>query len=66
MNAFFLNELGIACALGRDAEEVAAALFADDAPHGVAMSDAITGLPTSLGLVPGALPSLDDVPVALK
>lgn len=66
MSAVFLNELGIACALGRDAEEVAAALFADDAPHGVAMSDAITGLPTSLGLVPGALPSLDDVPVELR
>ena len=66
MNAFFLNELGIACALGRDAEEVAAALFADDAPHGVAMTDAVTGVPTSLGLVPGELPSLDDVPVELR
>lgn len=66
MSAFFLNELGIACALGRDVDQVATALFADDAPQGVAMRDAITGLPTSLGLVPGALPSLDDLPVALR
>ena len=66
MSAFFLNELGIACALGRDVDGVATALFADDAPHGVAMSDAITGRPTSLGLVPGELPSLDDLPVELR
>ena len=66
MSAFFLNELGIACALGRDVDEVASALFADDAPRGVAMSDAFTGLPTSLGLVPDVLPSLDDVPVELR
>jgi len=66
VSAFFLNELGIACALGRDVDGVATALFADDAPHGVAMSDAITGRPTSLGLVPGELPSLDDLPVELR
>ena len=66
MSAFFLNELGIACALGRDFDGVAVALFADDAPRGVTMSDAVTGLPTALGLVPGALPSLDDVPVELR
>lgn len=66
MSAFFLNELGIACALGRDVDEVAAALFADDAPRGLAMSDAGTGAPTALGLVPGALPSLDDSPVELR
>ena len=63
MRAVFLNGLGIACALGRDVDGVAAALFADDAPRGVAMSDAVTGLPTALGLVPGALPSLNDMTV---
>ena len=66
MNGFFLNQLGIACALGRDVGGVAAALFADDAPRGVAMSDAITGAPTALGLVPGGLPSLDGLPVELR
>ncbi|GHB94363.1 beta-ketoacyl-ACP synthase [Thermomonas carbonis] len=66
MSAFYLNELGIACALGRDVDDVAAALFADDAPRGVASSDAFTGAPTALGLVPGELPSLDDVPVELR
>ena len=63
MKQVFLNELGIACALGRDADAVAAALFAADAPHGVAMTDAVTGAPTALGIVPGELPALDDLPV---
>lgn len=63
MKPVFLNELGIACALGRDVDAVASALFADDAPRGVAMTDAVTGLPTSLGLVPGELPALDHLPV---
>ena len=34
MSAVFLNELGICCALGRDADSVAATLFAADAPRG--------------------------------
>ncbi len=63
MSQVFLNELGIACALGRDADEVERALFASDAPRGVSMSDAITGQSTALGIVPGDLPSLDDLPV---
>ena len=66
MSGFFLNDLGITCALGRDVGGVAAALFADDAPRGVAMSDAITGAPTALGVVPGGLPSLDGLPVELR
>ncbi|HOZ24585.1 MAG TPA: beta-ketoacyl-ACP synthase [Thermomonas sp.] len=66
MTTFFLNELGIACALGRDVDQVATALFADDTPRGVAVTDAVTGAATSLGLVPGALPSLDDMPVELR
>ncbi|HSD16556.1 MAG TPA: beta-ketoacyl-ACP synthase [Thermomonas sp.] len=66
MSTPFLNALGIACALGRDVDGVAAAMFAEDAPRGVAMGDAITGLPTALGLVPGDLPSLDDLPVELR
>ena len=66
MSAVFLNDLGIACALGRDIDAVASALFADDAPRGVGMTETVTGIATSLGLVPGALPSLDDVPVELR
>ena len=66
MSAVYLNDLGIACALGRDVDEIASALFASDAPHGVTMTDAVTGMPTALGLVPGAMPSLDDVQVELR
>lgn len=48
----YLNELGIVCALGGGQAEVAEALFADDAPHGVAVSEAYTpGRPLALGEV---------------
>lgn len=66
MSTAWLNALGIACALGRNVDEVTTALYAEDTPRGVAMSDAVTGNATSLGLVPGELPPLDDQPVALR
>ena len=66
MTPVFLNELGICCALGRDAESVAASLFAADAPRGVASTEAVTpGRPLALGLVEGALPDLGALPVVL-
>lgn len=66
MSAVFLNELGLCCALGRDADEVASRLFAADTPRGVASTDVVTpGRPLALGLVPGKLPDLDALPVAL-
>ena len=66
MSAVFLNELGLCCALGRDADSAAANLFAADAPRGVASTEAVTpGRPLALGLVPGELPDLAALPVAL-
>jgi 3-oxoacyl-[acyl-carrier-protein] synthase-1 len=67
VSTVFLNELGLCCALGRDADSVAATLFAADAPRGVASTDAVTpGRPLALGLVPGELPDLNALPVALR
>lgn len=63
----YLNELGIVCALGQGADAVAQALFGEDTPAGVATSHAFTpGRALAVGQVPGELPCLDDVPVALR
>ena len=63
----YLDHLGIACALGCNAEAVAAGLFADDAPRGVAMSSLLDPRqPTSLGAVTAELPTLDHLPVELR
>jgi 3-oxoacyl-[acyl-carrier-protein] synthase-1 len=67
MSPVFLNQLGLTCALGRDVESVALALFAADAPRGVAPSESITpGRLLALGVVPGGLPDLANLPVALR
>ena len=67
MSAVFLNQLGIACALGCDAEAVAKALFAADAPQGVRPSEQVTpGRPMALGVVPGELPDLSGLPAELR
>jgi 3-oxoacyl-[acyl-carrier-protein] synthase-1 len=67
MSAVYLNQLGLVCALGRDVDAVAHALFAADAPQGVRVSDLVTpGRPLALGIVPGALPDLAEQPVALR
>ena len=67
MSAVYLNQLGIACALGRDVDSVATALFAADAPRGVATTDAVTpGHPLPLGRVPGELPDLSHLPLSLQ
>lgn len=62
----FLNSLGIACALGRSEDEVAAALFADDRPRGVAASTLAGGEATALGVVAAELPDLGHLPVELR
>ncbi|WP_084087441.1 beta-ketoacyl-ACP synthase [Aerolutibacter daejeonensis] len=63
----YLNQLGIVCALGQGADAVANALFGVDAPVGVATSDAFTpGRALAVGQVPGPLPALGDVPMALR
>lgn len=65
--AVYLNTLGIVCALGSGSEEVAAALFAKDAPQGVAISTRYAGgAPLALGEVQAALPPLDDMPLPLR
>lgn len=63
----YLNHLGIVCALGRGVDAVAKALFNPEAPGGVAATEAFTpGRALAVGQVPGTLPALDDVPVALR
>lgn len=55
----YLNDLGIVCALGYGQEAVADALFAADAPRGVAVGDACSpGRPLALGMVQSALPEM--------
>jgi len=67
MSAIHLNELGIVCALGAGKQVVAEALFASDAPRGVAMSERWTpGKPLALGAFDQALPALDSLPVAMR
>jgi 3-oxoacyl-[acyl-carrier-protein] synthase-1 len=66
-DAVYLQHLGIICAAGQGCDAVAATLFADDAPRGVAVTDAVTpGRPLALGAVNDVLPSLEDVPVRLQ
>ncbi len=67
MTAVYLNRLGIVCALGDGEQAVAAALFADDAPHGVAGTEALTpGRTLALGVVASPLPSLEALPRTLR
>lgn len=67
MSEVWLNALGLTCALGSDADAVAAALFADDAARGVAASTLLSpGHPTALGVAAAELPALDDLPVELR
>jgi 3-oxoacyl-[acyl-carrier-protein] synthase-1 len=67
MSAIFLNELGIVCALGAGKHAVREALFASDAPSGVAMTERWTpGRPLALGSFAGDLPDLDALPVPLR
>ena len=57
----FLNELGIVCALGHSPTAVAAALFASEAPGGVAATALHTpGRPLPLGAVEGPMAELSD------
>jgi 3-oxoacyl-[acyl-carrier-protein] synthase-1 len=66
VSAIFLGAPGLVCALGADADAVAAALFAD-APGGVAVrDDVLPGRRLAVGRVDAALPSLDDLPVTLR
>lgn len=67
MNAIFLNELGIVCALGAGKTAVTEALFASDAPGGVEVTEQWTpGRPLALGATRGPLPELDTWPVTLR
>lgn len=67
MTDIYLNQLGMACALGADRDAVATALFAADAPGGLVASDvASPGRTLAVGCVPGELPRLDELPTALR
>jgi 3-oxoacyl-[acyl-carrier-protein] synthase-1 len=62
----YLNDLGIVCALGEGAAQVRRALFASDAPGGVAISEAITpGRPIAIGHIKHPLPDVSDWPLPL-
>jgi len=64
-SAFYLNELGIVCALGAGCADVSRALFAGES--GVLPSGAFrTATPLPLGVVRTHLPSLDAYPVELR
>ncbi len=61
--AFYLNQLGLVCALGRGPAEVRAALFGP-APSGVAERDGVLpGRTLHLGAVRGELPDLAGLPL---
>lgn len=63
----YLNDLGIICALGAGRDAVAAALFAEDRPRGVAPTDLLTpGRLLALGRVTDDLPADDDLTPALR
>ena len=61
-----LNDLGIVCALGEGTAQVRQALFASDAPGGVAISEAMTpGRPIAIGHIKHPLPDISDRPLPL-
>ena len=62
----YLNALGLCCALGRSADAVAAAVFSDAPVPGVQPSRNFLDRELMVGQVPGAMPSLDDRPLALQ
>lgn len=66
MKDVFLNEMGVVCALGDEADSVARALFDVRGPANAA-TDAVTpGRPLVLGRVLSPLSSMDDQPVELR
>jgi 3-oxoacyl-[acyl-carrier-protein] synthase-1 len=62
----YLNALGLCCALGQRAGEVADRLFVDAPRSGVQASHAFLEREWMLGLVSGDVPSLDDRPLPLQ
>lgn len=65
MSAVYLNAMGIVCAAGCGADEVAGALFGS-APANPPDSGLFPGRPLVLGQVRAALPDMDDLPVPLR
>ena len=62
----YLNDLGIVCALGEGTAQVRQALFASDAPGGVAISEAMTpGRPIAIGHIKHPLPDISERPLPL-
>lgn len=66
MRPVYLQELGLACALGTDADTVADGLWSLAAPSGVAPSPRWAQGRLPVGEVPGALPSLSAQPLPLR
>jgi 3-oxoacyl-[acyl-carrier-protein] synthase-1 len=67
MTAVYLNELGIVCALGSGRGAVAEALFANDTPRGLSISNEFSpGRELAVGIVHSPLPDLSAFPVRLR
>jgi 3-oxoacyl-[acyl-carrier-protein] synthase-1 len=61
--SFYLNAMGVVCALGSGAEAVRAALFAE-APGGVAINETVRpGRALHLGAITTTLPSVSELPL---
>ena len=62
----FLNQLGIVCSLGEDADTVRQNLLRDDAEGGLSTDLHLAEQPLMLGKVLANLPSLEQLPVVLQ
>lgn len=65
MSAVYLNELGVICALGADRAQIAQALFQPQLAGSTLSDTVVPGRSLVVGAVQSALPSLQDLPVAL-
>ena len=67
MSSVYLNDLGLACSLGRDRAAVVAALFAAGEPGGLSPQPLLDpATPLMLGPVPGALSLPPGTPLSLQ
>jgi 3-oxoacyl-[acyl-carrier-protein] synthase I len=67
MSPIFIEDVALVCALGRDREQVRAALFDATAPGGVTATSAFSpGRELHLGVAPGEWPAPADAPLPLR
>ncbi|MFT3806172.1 beta-ketoacyl-ACP synthase [Arenimonas sp.] len=67
MSAFFLNDLGVVCALGQGKRPMADALFSEGAPGGLTVTDQFSpARALHVGRVQFELPSLEALPIEMR